>query len=574
MRNDEIARILFEIGEHLEMREGRSFRSIAYEKAAQAIYDIEENLSDIYKRGGIKGLKEIPGVGGSIADKIEELFKTGKVSYYESLKKSTPVDVGGLTRIEGVGPKTIKRLYKELGVKTIADLEKAASSGKIRSLEGFGEKSEERILESIEFQKVHAGRFPLGEVVPIAEAIEGRLSKLQGVSRVCVAGSYRRRKETVGDLDMLVVSKKPKSVMDIFVRQPEVGRVLAHGSTKSSITLKNGMDVDIRVVPPESYGAALAYFTGSKEHNVAMRAIAQKMGLKLNEYGLFKREKMIAGRTEEEIYKKLGLDYVFPEMRENTGEIDSARKHNLPKLVEYGSIQGDLQVQSDWTDGAHSIEALATSAIKAGLKYIAITDHTKRLAMANGLDEVRIKKQMAEIDKLNRKLKGKITILKGTECDILKDGTLDLNDATLEKLNVVGVSVHSYFNLPRKEQTDRIRRAIENPNADILFHPTGRLVNRRKAYDFDIDEIIAVAKKTGTILEVNAHPERLDLSGENVRKCVDAGVKMSISSDAHAKGHFAFLDFGVAQARRGWATRDDIINAWPMNKCLSSIKNG
>lgn len=589
INNRDIAKILFEISEYLAMAEV-PFKPRAYEKAAQAIFDLEESVEDMYKQKGLKGLEAIPGVGKSIAEKIEEYVKTGRVKYYEELKKKMPVDVEGLTKIEGVGPKTIQKLYKELGVRTLGDLEKAAKREKIRKLEGFGEKSEKKIIESLEFRKRHGGRFLLGEVVPVAERIKARLEETPGVSAVSVAGSYRRKKETVGDLDFLVVSKKPGSVMDVFVGQPEVARVLAKGPTKSSVTLEAGMDVDLRVVPPASYGAALAYFTGSKAHNVRMREIAQRKGMKLNEYGLFSTKgvrlldgrgstsggkgKMVAGKSEREVYKALGLQYVEPEMREDTGEIELAKSGKLPKLIRYGEIEGDLQVQSDWTDGAHSIEELAGAAMKAGLRYFAVTDHTKRLAMAHGLDEKRLRKQMAEIDRLNRKFKGKIRILKGTECDILEDGSLDLPDGALSKLDVVGVSVHSLFHLSRHDQTERIIRAIKNPHADILFHPTGRLIQKRKAYEVDIDRVIQTAKQTGTVLEINGYPERLDLNDEYIRKCVEAGVKMSIDSDAHTKNHFAYLDFGVAQARRGWAKKSDIVNAWPLEKCRSFLKDG
>ena len=366
--------------------------------------------------------------------------------------------------------------------------------------------------------------------------------------------------------------------MEYFVNMPEVARVIAKGETKSSVKFSSGLDVDVRIVTEESYGAALNYFTGSKDHNVALRKIAIGKRWKLNEYGLFNatsdkgQGKMVAGKTEEEIYRALGMDYIEPEMRENTGEIELAQKHQLPKLVGYGDIHGDLQVQTNWTDGNDSIEVMANAAIKIGLKYIAITDHTKRLAMTHGLDERRILKQMAEIDIINKKFGGKFRILKGTECDILKDGSLDLPDEILAKLDVVGVSVHSHFNLSRAEQTERIKRAIMNPHIDILFHPTGRLIQKREAYDVDIDEIIKSAKKTGTVLEINASPSRLDLKDEYVRKCVEAGVKMSIDSDAHAADQFSFLEFGVAQARRGWAEKKDIINAWTLDVMLKLLK--
>lgn len=571
MQNEEVARILFEVSEYLAMQ-NVAFKPRAYEKASQAIADLEEDLRDIYKKGGLKALKQIPGVGVSIAEKIEELLKTGKLKYYQELKKKTPVNLGEFLGIEGLGPKKIKKLHQELGVRSIADLEKAAKAGKIRDLPTFGLKSEENILKGIEFQKKHKGRFLLGSVLTLAKAVEKRLAGLNGVEEVVIAGSYRRWKETVGDLDMLVVSRRPEEVMEYFVNQPEVARVLAQGKTKSSVTLHTGMDVDIRVVEAKSYGAALAYFTGSKDHNVAMRIIAQKKGWKLNEYGLFSGQKQIAGKTEEELYKKLGLAYVEPEMRENWGELELAAQNKLPKLIGFNDLQGDLQVQSNWSDGADSIKELAEAAAERGLKYILITDHTQRLAMANGLNMKRLREQGKEIDKVNYEMKGRITVLKGTECDILKDGSLDLPDEALEELDIVGVSIHSYFNLPRREQTERVIRVLENPHVDIFLHPTGRLINRREPCDFDIDEVIETAKKTGTILEIDSSPDRLDLKDEYIKKCVEAGVKMSISSDAHHVHHFDYLELGIAQAKRGWAKRNDIINAYPLEKMLSFLK--
>ena len=421
------------------------------------------------------------------------------------MKRKTPVDLEGLSRIEGLGPKSIKALYQKLDVRTIGELEAAAKAGKIAKLEGFGAKKEENILKSIGFAKSSGSRFVLGlEMAEIREILK-RMSDLPDAKKVIVAGSVRRRKETIGDVDILAVSKNQKPVMDFFTAMPEVVNVIAHGETKSSVKLRSGINVDLRVVPDESYGAALNYFTGSKDHNVALRRIAITKGWKLNEYGLFRGKKMIAGKTEEEIYKAFGMDYIEPELRENTGEILASRKHALPNLIGYEDLCGDLQVQTSWTDGSDSIEAMAKAAILRGLKYIAITDHTKRLAMTHGLDEKRIIEQMAEIDRLNKKLKGEITLLKGSECDILKDGTLDLPDKVLAKLDIVGVSVHSYFNLPRAEQTARIKRAMANPNVDILFHPTGRIINRRPAYDVDMEELVTAAKHTGTIMEIDAY---------------------------------------------------------------------
>ncbi len=574
MTNQEIARILYEIAEYLEM-EGVAFKPAAYSRAAQAIEGMQEEVKALYERGGKKALGEIPGVGASIAEKIEEAIESGRVKYHEELKKKTPVKLYELTRVEGVGPKHVKRLYDELGIKDLADLERAAKRGRIRKLKGFGAKSEENILRGIEFLKSFGSRFLLGAILPEVRMIAERLRALRVAERVEIAGSLRRMKETIGDADLLAVAKKPGPAMDYFVRMPEVIRVVARGETKSAVKLKSGLDVDLRVVPPESYGAALAYFTGSKEHNVAMRERAIKKGMKLNEYGLFARATMVAGKTEEEIYTTLGLSFVPPEMREMTGELEAAAQHKVPALIGYGDLRGDLQTQTRWTDGQHSIEEMAQAAAEAGLEYIAITDHTKRLAMTNGLDEKRLAQQGKEIDALNGKLQraeSAFRVLKGTECDILKDGSLDLSDAALAKLDAVGISVHSHFNLPRHEQTARIIRAMQNPHADILFHPTGRLILQRSAYEVAMDAIINTAKATGTVLEINAFPDRLDLRDEHIRKCVNAGVALSIDSDAHARSHFGALEYGIAQARRGWATRDDIINAHPVAAMLKMLK--
>jgi DNA polymerase (family 10) len=582
--NQEIAEILSEIGGYLEMQDV-PFKPRAYEKVAQIIGGMEENIADIYKRGGLKALLDIPGVGTSIAQKIEEYLKTGKVKYHLELKKKTPVDLAALTAVEGLGPKSIKKLYRQLGIKTLADLERAARAGKIRNLAGFGKKSEENILKGIEFLKKSGGRRLLGFVEPEIRKLEEALRRVPGVEKLTIAGSIRRRKETIGDVDILAVSSKPKLLMDCFVNpslmkergieMPPVVRVYAKGETKSAIRIASGLDVDLRVVPATSYGAALNYFTGSKDHNIALRQIAIGKGYKLNEYGLFKGRRQIAGKTEEDIYRALGMDYIPPEMRENTGEIELAQKHALPKLIDYGDLDGDLQVQTNWSDGNASIWDMAKAAMARGLKYIAITDHTQRLAMARGLDEKRILKQMAEIDRINKKLRASgagFRVLKGTECDILKDGSLDLPDSVLAKLDVVGASVHSYFNLSRKEQTERIKRAMRNPRVDIIFHPTGRVIERRPAYDVDMSDLIQTAKRTGTIMEVDAYPDRLDLKDEHIRECVAAGVRLAIDSDAHAPNHFDYLEYGIAQARRGWAERKDVINAWPWDKMLKMLK--
>jgi DNA polymerase (family 10) len=420
--------------------------------------------------------------------------------------------------------------------------------------------------------------------MPLINEIRERLLKINGVLNVTIAGSSRRQKETIGDLDILITVNEDKNkknnikkIMDFFVSMPEVEFVYSHGETKSAIKLNNGLDVDLRVVPKKSYGAALNYFTGSKEHNVNLRQIALKKGYKLNEYGLFLKtnEKFIAGETEEEIYKALGMQFIPPEMRENKGEIELALKNKLPNLINYNDLQGDLQVQTNWTDGDASIEKMANEAIKLGLKYIAITDHTKNLKVAGGLDEKRIQKQWQEIDKLNLKFKKQgidFKILKGTECDILRDGSLDLPDKILSKLDVCGVSIHSYFDLPEKEQTERIIKAISNPYADILFHPTCRIIQKRKPINANWEKIMEVAKNNGTILEIDAYPDRLDLNDELIYEANKKGLLFSIDSDAHSLNHFSVLKYGIGQARRGWVEKKSVINTWPLQKCLSFLK--
>lgn len=570
MRNVEFALIFREISLYLEMQ-GVQFKPRAYEKVAYTLEAMEESLAEIYKRGGIKALREVPGVGEAIAEKIEEIIQTGKLTYYEELRRKTPVDIRALTAIEGVGPKMVKVLYEKLEVKDVSDLERVAHIGKIRGLPHFGEKMEQKILRGIEFLKQGSGRVTLGAALPLILEIHGRLRELSDVDEVEVAGSIRRRKETVGDADILAISSRPEKVMDFFVSMPEVAHVLGKGKTKAMIKLKNGLDVDLRVVPEESFGAALNYFTGSKDHNVALRRIAQEKGLKLNEYGLFRGSQRIAGKTEEEIYKVLGLSFIPPEIREDQGEIEAAKKGEIPDLVGYQDLRGDLQIQTTWTDGANSIEEMAEEARRLGLEYIAITDHTKGLAMTGGSDEKKLLRQMATIEKINRSLKG-ITVLKGAEVNINKDGSLDIKDEVLAELDVVGIAVHSHFNLPRREMTERIKRAMRNPHADILFHPTGRVIQKREPYDVDMDEIIRTAKETGTVLEVDAYPNRLDLKDEHVRKAIEAGVKLVIDSDAHSVNHMRFLEFGVAQARRGWARKNDILNTLPEKDFIRSLK--
>ncbi len=574
MSNQEIAKILFELAALYDMK-GVLFKPAAYEKAAAAIESHAEPVAEVYKKEGIAGLDKIPGVGKGIAGHIEELLKTGHFREYERMKKKMPVDIAELAAVEGVGPAMIRTLWEKLRVRTLRDLERAARQGKIRALARFGKKSEEKILQGIEFLKKSGGRRVLGFALADIRRLEKKIKGFPEVADALVAGSARRMKETIGDIDIIAASEDPEKVMARFLAFPEIAHVYAKGETKTMVKLANGLDADLRVVPKKSWGAALNYFTGSKEHNVALREIAVKKGWKLNEYGLYRGKTMIAGETEDGLYKKFGLRYIEPEMRENKGEIEAARKNELPKLIGYGDLKGDLQVQTDWTDGQNSIEEMAHAAADAGLEYILITDHTKSLAMTGGSDEKKLLKQMKEIDRLNHQpptTNHKPVILKGAEVNIQKDGSLDISNDVLSRLDVVGAAVHSHFNLPIAEQTKRLIRAMENPHVDIIFHLSARIINRREPIDLDIDEIIAAAKRTKTALEIDAYPDRLDIRDEYVQKCVEAGVKMAIDSDAHSVEHFAYLEMGISQARRGWATKNDIINAWPLQKMLSLLK--
>ncbi|MEK7084902.1 MAG: PHP domain-containing protein, partial [Patescibacteria group bacterium] len=481
MKNHEISMILTEFAELYDMKDV-PFKPRAFDRAAESVAALDRDIEEIYKEEGIAGLENIPGVGKGIAERIEEYLTTGKIKEYDRLKKEFPVEIAELTAIEGVGPKLIKLLYQKLKVKNIADLEKAARAGKLRALPRMGEKLEKKILKGIEFKKEGGGRFLLGEALPLARQIRERLLGVKGVKKVELAGSLRRWQETVGDIDILAISDDPEKVCDYFAKMPTVSHVYAKGEKKVLVRLEIGIDADLRVVPPESFGAALQYFTGNKEHNIEVRKIAIKKGYKLNEYGLFRGEKNIAAWTEEVVYEKLGMDTPPPEIRTNSGEIEAALRHQLPKLLDYGDLRGDLQTQTSWTDGKNSIEEMAKEAEKLGHEYIAITDHTRSLAMTGGSDEKKLLKQMAEVDRIQKKFK-KIKILKGAEVNILKDGLLDIDDKVLAKLDVVGAAVHSLFNLPREKQTERVVRAMENPHLDILFHPTGRIVGRRKPID-------------------------------------------------------------------------------------------
>lgn len=589
MKNKELAEIFSEISLYLEM-EDIAFKPQAYEAAALALEGLSEDVSDIYKRGGEKAIEEIPGVGKSIAEKIIEYLETKKIKYYEKYKKKIPVDIRELTAVEGIGPKMVRDLWKNLKIKNIEDLEKAATQGKIRNFPNFGEKTERNIIEGIDFLKRSKGRFLLGEILPKAREIEEALKSLKEVQKISVGGSVRRMKDTIGDVDFLITigdSKKTeeeiiKKIMGFFVSLPGVTKVWGKGPTKSSIRMDEGFDVDLRILHKKSFGSALQYFTGSKEHNVKTRTLAIEKGLKLNEYGVFKGKKMIAGWDEKDVYRAIGLPWIEPELRENTGEIEAAlrqsrgKQNGLPNIIKYDDIRGDLHIHCNWDGGEDSVKELAREAIKMGYEYIGISDHTKFLRIENGLDEKQITERNEEIDLINEwliKNNKKLKVLKGCEANILEDGMVDIQDKTLANLDFVIAGVHSQFKMPREKMTERIVKAMKNPHIDIISHPTGKIIKKRDEYLIDFERILKTAKETNTILEINSYPARLDLCDTKIKKAKEAGVKMIINTDAHQKEQMYFMEYGISQARRGWAEKKDIINTQPLNIILSFLKN-
>ena len=571
MKNYEVAELLRNIAQLLEIKNELVFKIRAYEKAALVIENLDENIEDVWKKGK---LDDIPGVGEALTEKIGEFLETGKLGYYEKLKKQVPVDMEELGRIAGLGPKTIMKLYKRLGVKNIKDLEKAAKHKKIEDIEGLGPTVEENILKSIKFARTAGNRFLLGPALDIAEEIKSRLRKFKEVNKVEVAGSLRRMKETVGDIDILITSKSPSKVMDFFTKMDDVEQVLAKGTTKSSVRLREGLQADLRVLPEKIYGAALLYFTGSKQHNIVLRKIAIKKRMKLSEYGVFSKrtKKFLAGKTEEECYKKLGLRYIEPEIREEDGEIELAAKGKLPRLIGYNELKGDLQMHTKYSDGNNSIMEMAQAAKKLGHGYICITDHVgEKFKIVNALNEKRIKKQRKEIDKANKQLRN-FTILQGGEVNIKDDGSLDMENSVLKGLDIVLGAIHSGFKNPREKITRRIVKAMENPHVDIIAHPSGRLINQRPAIELELDKILAKAKQTNTILEINAYPERLDLKDAHVRAAVRANVRLSIGTDSHDSDQLRNYKLGIATARRGRAGKKDIINTYSVKDMLRLLK--
>ena len=553
VQNAEIAAMFDKTAELLEILGENPFRVRAYRRAARTVEGLPKNVASLLADG--RDLSELPGIGKDLAGKIAAIVESGKFTLLEELKRKLPGQLAEIAALPGLGPKRVKLLYDQLKVRTLDDVRRAVKAGKLRQVRGLGASIERKLSDALA-KPADGKRFKL----PVAEAEALALVDwMAEVGEVVVAGSYRRRRDTVGDLDLLVTAADGVAAANRLSSYENVAQVVARGPTRATVVLRSGLQIDLRVVPAESHGAALLYLTGSKAHNIALRAIAVEHGWKLNEYGLFAGARRIAGGTEEEIYKKLGLAFIPPELREDTGEVAAARAGKLPTLVTPGDIRGDLHVHSDWSDGTVAIAEMAAAAQACGYAYMALTDHSRRVTIAHGLTPARVLRQIAQIDRLNDKLRG-FTILKGIEVDILRDGSLDLPDSTLARLDIVVAAVHSAFGLSREEQTDRIVRAMRNPHVSILAHPTGRLIGQREAFDIDIDRIVAAARDTGCALEINAEPDRLDLNDLNARAAKAAGARFAISTDAHSVGALRHMRLGVDQARRGWIGPADVIN--------------
>jgi DNA polymerase (family X) len=564
-RNKELSEMFNEIALMLSIEPEKysRFEVRAYQNVSMALDSMAEDVGDIYAKGGIKALMELPAIGKGIAHSIEEFIKTGKMQKYEKLKRIYPIDFKNLIKIEGLGPKKIAILYQKRGMKNVDDLRKLVSEKKIRGLEGFGERSEEILEKGLQTLESNKGRILLGEALPVADAIIKEITESGLAETVEIAGSAKRMKETVGDLDILAISSKGPEIMKLFSGLSEVERTIASGPTKSTVWLKIGISCDLRVIDAKekNFGAALQYFTGSKEHNVAVRTIAVSKGYKLNEYGLFdKKNKAFPCSDEKQLYGHLGLQYVPPEMRENRGEIALAKENKIPRLIERSDLRGDLHTHTKETDGVNTIEEMAEAAMKLGFEYFATTNHTKSLGIARGMNEKQFAEYFKRVDKLNDKLEGKIRILKGAEVDILKDGSLDLNRKSLESMDCVVGSVHSAFKMPEKEMTKRVRTAMESGLINILGHPTGRLIGKREGFQIDLDEIFDSAAKNKVVMEIDSYPDRLDLNDSNILRASKHNLLFSVDSDAHNVEHFAVLRYGIGTARRGWLTKERVIN--------------
>lgn len=564
MKNKELADLFEKMADILEFKDENPFKISAYRKASRIIGDLTQDIEEISEQGE---LKNIPGIGEGMAQKIVEYLKTGKISKFEEMRKGVSDELIAIMDIPGMGPKTLSMLHREKGIGNLSQLEKALEDGSLMGLFGIGEKKIENIKRGIQLLKQSKGKMNLGMAFPVAKRIVETLRQKTGSKKIEWAGSLRRMKENIGDIDILATGPDKEKIVQTFTHLPEVKEVLASGETKASVIVEGGTQIDLRVVEEDSYGAALQYFTGSKGHNIHLRGIAKAKGIKINEYGVFKGKKKIGGKEEREVYRALGMDWIEPELREDRGEIEAAQKGRLPKLVQESEIKGDLHVHSKWSDGSFSIEEIAKAAQKRGYQYVAICDHSKSLKIAHGLDESRLTKQMEEIDQLNEKLKG-FQVLKGTEVDILADGKLDLSEKILEKLDIVVGAVHSGFKQDRAKMTKRMVRAFENPCIDILAHPTGRLLGARDPYEVEMDELMEAAKKYGKALEINAYFERLDLNDIHCRKAKEMGVRMGIGTDTHHLDQMWMISLGVAVARRGWLETKDVLNTLSLKEML------
>ena len=569
-RNRELAFIFEKIADILEFLGDNPYRVGSYRRAANLISELPEDIEEIYRAGK---LARLPGIGSSTLLKIEEFLRTGTVKKYEDLRKRVPEDLLELMDVPGVGPKTLRVAYEKLGVRTREDFLRVLRDGSLARLPGFGPKKVENILRGMELWRSAQERIPLPEAFPMAEDVVEHLREEKSLLNVSVAGSLRRMKETIGDIDILVSAERGnwRRIHEHFVRYPEVVKVLAKGETKSSIVLRSGRQVDLRTVEPLNWGAALQYFTGSKEHNIRIRDIAKEKGLKVNEYGVFRADtgERLGGRTEEEVYELVGMEWIPPELRENWGEIELAIERKLPELVTFGEIKGDFHVHTDWSDGINSLEEVVESAYRLGYRYVVIGDHSQSARVANGLTPERYRKQWKKIEELNRIYNPKgFYILRGCEVDILPDGSLDLPDAFLEEFDFVVASIHSRFN---QDNTFRILRAMENPYVNLIGHPTGRAFGQREGYPLDMEKVMETARETGTALEVNTF--RVDLSPENIRRCVERGVLLAVVTDAHSVAHLPYIRIGVGVARRGWATPRAILNTRDLEEVRAFVKS-
>ncbi len=571
MKNREVAEMFYKVADMLAIRGDQIHRILAYRRAAESIEGLGRDINQIYEEGT---LIDIPGIGKTLAEKIEEMLTTGHLEFYERLSEEIPPSLVDMLRVEGLGPKRVKQVYDTLGVTTIEELSVAAQAGKLRDLPKMGEKTEAKLIAAIEALSRHGDdRTPIGEAWPLAQEILSVLAELPGVEKTAVAGSLRRRRESIGDIDLLVAAEESEHIMNTFVNLPQVESVSGHGGTKSSVILLNGMQVDLRVLPPQRWGTLLSYFTGSKNHNVRLRELALKQGLSLNEHAFTPEDGSpeILCETEEVVYATLGLPYILPTLREDTGEIEAALNGRLPQVIQLADIISDLHMHTTWSDGKLSVLEMAQVAKAQGLQYIAITDHSQSLGIANGLDEERLWQMVDDVQTVNEQMGPDFRVLYGTEMEIKADGSLDYEDYILEELDFVIASLHTSLSQPREQVTQRMVNAMNNPHVDMIAHPTGRLLPDRPGADLDMEVVLKTAVSTGTILEINANPSRLDLRDSHVRRAVELGAKIAINTDAHRPEHFEFRHFGVAVGQRGWLPKEQVVNTWPLEQFLAYL---